>query len=376
MSVVNALGAAIGVSLSIPPLLQLIADYLTPFVGVVSTLARDHNGDRLFTPAVTTGTRERSTFDFVCEVYKNKLCKRSVIDGSLTPFIGGDEIGFIHGSGKSSRWRGPFAICADPIQSRRWYIADRTSVRCYNEMSDSVTLITGSAQWGSADGGPTVGAPTDGTGRVSDRFAPKAACFDCLQSLIITSDGRTLWGADRNNQRLRQITIATGQVESISTVGRGAGWFQPQVLVWDRRPSVPVDSALFAMDSSRLMRFVIATERMQPLETFEHIIAGAVSLPSGVLIVSSLTTANIYLFDPSKTGPDAFQALTGQESNRAFEPSCDGVGPNARFSFPSDLILDSERRCVWVSDRSAKSIRKLTLDHTHFPLAVCCDRDR
>ncbi len=68
----------------------------------------------------------------------------------------------------------PRAVCRDPLNPNGWYLCDPTSIRYFDQAKDQVTLFAGCGSSGSGE--------EAGGGGLND-----------LSSLVITSDGKTIW---------------------------------------------------------------------------------------------------------------------------------------------------------------------------------------
>ncbi len=139
------------------------------------------------------------------------------------------------------------AVCRDPLNPNGYFLADDTSIRYFDEATNSVRLVAGADEQGTADG---IGSD---------------ARFSEIGSLLVTSDGRTLWCGD---SAVREVSVATGQVTthkcSASEVFR---------LCWDRASTVAPDSAFYCttvQEGIWFSRFDTATRRMHACPPFQR----------------------------------------------------------------------------------------------------------
>jgi DNA-binding beta-propeller fold protein YncE len=136
---------------------------------------------------------------------------------NLTPTVStfaGTTSTKVDGTGTQARFNSPYGITSDGINL---YVSDtlNNAIRKIVIATGVVTTMAGSGTAGAADG---IGS---------------AATFD--QPYGITTDGTNLYVADTNNNKIRQIVIATGEVSSLTgaanTVSGGA-----QRMARGRRP--------------------------------------------------------------------------------------------------------------------------------------------
>ncbi len=342
--------------LPIPQLVQIIASYAAPFVSIKTSVAVTITGFNLLwvrdgqvigTGSCTTnflqlpirsGTCVDVSGECVCTALPTRFdCLRLPIETgapvAVTRFCGSDGVGFAMGNRSSAVFREAAAVCADPLNPNGFFLADQTSIRYFDEAKDEVTLFTGSDEPGEDD---DIGMN---------------ARFGAIVSLLIASDGRTLWCGQAFGG-LRRIDTASRAVTTQYQIGA-------QALCWDRLPTVKRDSAFYCLIRS-YDRMVIGRfdSLSQTLKSFRLAAIGGsihalVSTPSGhVLFAARYPTSGVYSLDPS----------TSQIEELDFV--CD---PYAQL-----LLDDSARTLITVNSAHLMSH---TLPSRYFPLPKCCDRD-
>ena len=184
--------------------------------GAVSSLAgtanrrvrRERRTARARRPRSTSpyGITTDGTNLYVADTSNNKIRKIVIATGVVTTLAGTGAMGAADGAGTAATFNAPYGITSD---GTNLYVADT----CNNKIR-KIVIATGavsSSDWyGEYDDGDGV---ADGAGA--------AATFNWPYG--ITSDGSNLYVADKNNNKIRQIVIATGAVSSLTGVANTAG---------------------------------------------------------------------------------------------------------------------------------------------------------
>jgi hypothetical protein len=171
--------------------------------GMVSTLAG--------TPAGADGTGTAAAFNnpyaitsdgtnlFVTDYSNNKIRKIVIATGVVTTLAGSGEYGAADGAGATATFSGPVGITTD---GTNLFVTD-----VYNYKIRKIVIATGmvSSVTGVANTGSTPGA-IDGAGATATFKVPVG----------ITTDGTNLYVADAQNNKIRKIVIATGEVSSVT----------------------------------------------------------------------------------------------------------------------------------------------------------------
>ncbi|MEW6211680.1 MAG: SMP-30/gluconolactonase/LRE family protein [Acidobacteriota bacterium] len=150
----------------------------------------------------------------------------------------------------------------------------------------------------------------------ADGFTPNAR-FNTPTALALSLDGRFLFVADTNNNRVRRIELATGRVTTVAGSGLGGTTDGPAIEA-----------------------------------TFFQPIGLAIDL-DGILYISEVTGNRIRRLDTSGN----VTTLAGGDGLR-FK---DGAGLEARFNSPRGLIIDRQRGMLFVADTEHFAIRTIQL---------------
>ncbi len=176
----------------------------------------------------------------------------------------------------------PRAVCRDPLSATGYFLCDETSIRYFDEAKDRVTPLVGSYEPGEADG---VG--TD-------------AQFKSIGSVIVTSDGQTIWCSDEP-AGLRRIDIPRRDVRTVCRCyARG--------LVWDRALNKSDAAFYYVKIDTRMTggarlpilgRYDIASDASTSYAPRAGAGAGVKSFcvtPTGVIVFSQ--TSRVFVFNP------------------------------------------------------------------------------
>ncbi len=140
---------------------------------------------------------------FVADMSNQTIRKVVIATGEVTTLAGSTQsYGFFDGTGAEAKFHNPSGITTD---GRNLFVADsyNHTIRKVVIATGEVTTIAGTAGWF---------GDTDGTGISAKFYQPEG----------ITTDGTNLFVADTDNLTIRKVVIATGQV---TTIAGAAGWF-------------------------------------------------------------------------------------------------------------------------------------------------------
>lgn len=205
-------------------------------------------------------------------------------------------------TGSNCVFRQPTRICRDAAGNQ--YISDTDShtIRKISSLGTASTLAGSSGVFGSSDG----------TG--------DTAKFKFPRGLALSPTGTTLYVADSDNHLIRKVVTATGQVTLLAgaagvtgTADAPARFYNPQGLALS-----PSGQYLYVADTNN--------HSIRRVDT----VTGAV----GTVFGSSSRVAG-YL---------------------------DNFGTNARFSFPTDVVLDAAGNTLFVADSGNRVIRSIYLN--------------
>lgn len=167
--------------------------------GIVTTLAGGGMGagvDGIGTEASFNephGITTDGTHLYVADTYNHKIRKIDIATGVVTTFAGNGTGDGVDGAGIVAGFRYPFGITTDGVYL---YVADS-----YNHNIRKIAIATGVV---TTLAGGSVGS-ADGTGAAAGFFGSEG----------ITTDGTYLYIADTQNNKIRQIEIATGVVTTL-----------------------------------------------------------------------------------------------------------------------------------------------------------------
>ncbi len=297
----------------------------------------------------TAGTRSHTIRKITPAGVVSTLAGRAGVSGSANGTTG-------------ARFNQPHGLAVDS-SGTNLYVADKSNntIRRIVIATEVVSTLAGSGAAGNADGIGT------------------AATFSGPGGLVIDSSGTNLYVSTRNGNNIRQIVIATGVVTTLagSTAGTAGSADGTGTAATFRLPKgLAIDSSgtnLYVADrgNNTIRRIVIATGVVTTLAgtagTFGNVNgtgpAARFSEPGGLAIDSS--GANLYVTD----GPFDNQSIrqiviaTGVVTTLVGSPrvsgSADGTGSAATFNKPKGVVRDSAGN-VYVVDGGNNSIRRIT----------------
>ncbi len=258
-------------------------------------------------------------------------------------FCGSGVQGFAMGNRTTAMFDLPLAAQRDPLNANGYYLADRASIRYFDQAKNEVTLFVGAEKSGSTDG---VGAD---------------ARFEVIRSLLVASHGRTLWcGQWHGFANVRRIDTADRRVTSLELPSVGS-------MCWDLARTVKPDSAFYCVVCSggadyELARFDTGSGHLVRFPTKQF----------GVLaiLVACTSRGHLILWDTRYTEWPGARIC-------AFDPiTCDVQRlefftlSNENFSM---ALIDSTQTLVTYERGGA--VTTYTLPSQFFPLPKCCDRD-
>ena len=320
--------------------------------------------------------------------------RQIVIDtAAVTTLAGGSTAGYVDATGMNARFMFPNGV-AISSDSAIAYVSDTTNHRIRQLVLSSrvVTTFAGSGSEGSADG---VGA---------------LATFDKPFGVCISADGTKLFVADRDNNIIRQIVISTAAVTTIAG-STTAGYVDATGT--DARFSAPSgitmndDATLYVADRSnnRIRQVTVATGVVSTLAgsgTEAHAdgtgSGASFSSPWGVCVspdgttlyigdlgsdrVRDITIATGVVGTVAGSGTEGFaeyvpRALTPCRSAPACSPQArgrislgSGDGASAAFANLKGVVTSSDGRVVYVADGNRR-VRQVTLPSPPPAVLVC-----
>lgn len=269
--------------------------------------------------------------------------------GTVTTFAGNGTATLLDGIGTTAQFSDPYGVTADGAGNL--YVADAG-----NNCIRKIVIATGVVTTLAGDGSPGF---IDGTGVGSQFNYPHAVATDGSGNLFV---------ADRNNQRIRKIVIATGVVTTLA--GNGAAGFLDGTgtsAQFNNPTGICCDGAgsLYVADfsNSRIRKIIIATGVVTTLaggvQGFLNGTGAAAQFnrPFGI---AADGIGNLYVADFFNHRIRKIVIATGVVTTLAGSTSgfADGIGVAAQFSFPSSVTTDGLGNLYVTSD---SRIRKITL---------------
>jgi sugar lactone lactonase YvrE len=260
--------------------------------------------------------------------------------------------GSIDGIGIAARFNNPYGVTTD---GTNLYVADTA-----NNTIRQIVIATGLATTLAG----AVGVPgfTDGTGNTANFSGPTG----------ITTDGTNLYVADTNNNTIRKIVIATGQVITLagtagvsgSTDGTGsaASFATPHGITTDGTNLYVVDSGNYT-----IRKIVIATGQVTTFagtagaqgSTDSQGTSARFNYPTGI----TMNNTNLYVADTANNTIRQIVIATGQVTTFAGSAgvlgSNNGIGATASFAVPSGITTDNTN--LYVTDTNNNTIRQIVI---------------
>lgn len=213
------------------------------------------------------------------------------------------------------------------------YIADNNHVRAVSLATKATTTVIGSV----------VDAYQEGTADADDVAWNEKARFSTIAGIVATSDGKTLYVADRWNSRIRKLDLAAGRATSslvsgagrINGVGGGDNAYQEGT------------------------KCAATADRTEPLT----VLAGCAYFQNPTGIALDPTEEYLYVADTGNQRIRKVHVRDGSTSlvagsTRGF---ADGVGAAAQFDTPWGLALSPDGTTLYVADRGDHHIRAIDL---------------
>ena len=195
----------------------------------------------------------------------------------------------------------------------------------------------------------TTGAVSFLAGHIRDSYTEgvgAAARFSGVAAIAVSPDGKTLYLADKNNQRIRTIDVATGASSYLT----GAGFTN---LIDPTNPSAFIDPS--ASNGY--------AEGAACPDTYSKSIAGCAYLnkPTGLALTKDGKT--LYVADAGNNRIRKVNTSTGKTtfvagSTKGF---VDGKGSMAKFNGPYSIVLSKDEKTLYVTDKGNAAIRSVNM---------------
>jgi hypothetical protein len=294
---------------------------------------------------------------FVADTDSSTIRKVVVATGVVTTFAGSaGNANSTDGTGTAARFSGPEGMASDGVNL---FVAD-----VHNHTIRQIVIATGVVT--TLAGSPGTSGSTNGTGTAAKFNGPVGVASDGAGNLFV---------ADTNNHTIRQVVVTTGEVTTlagfpgISGLTNGNGT--------DARFNGPMGVATAIINNAQnllvsdtgniVIRSIVLgtgavttlagsaglsgnTDGVGPMARFNY--------PSGLVTVG----ANLYVADWENYTIRKVVLSTGAVTTLAGSPlnsgSTDGTGASARFNIPEKLASDSDGS-LFVADSLNHVIRKV-----------------
>lgn len=269
------------------------------------------------------------------------LCSFSNLAQTVTTFAG-STFGFANGTGTSAQFRAPQDVAADYLGNL--YVAD-TFNHLIRKITPAgvVTTVAGSTQ-GFANGVGT------------------AAKFNTPHGIAVNNAGTFILVADTNNHKIRQVVISSGIVTTISgdVSGFADGTLSAALFNAPKGIDIFGNSIYVADTGNNKIRKIEPTGVTTIAGSTAGFADGAVAsakfyAPTGLVVSAS---GEIYVAD---TFNHRIRRIAGGQVNTFAGSTAgyqDGLGINAKFTGPDNIIVDPATNTFYVS--SDHKIRKIT----------------
>jgi DNA-binding beta-propeller fold protein YncE len=306
----------------------------------------------LFPESITTD----GTSLYVADSSNNKIRKIVISSGVVSTLAGSGASGSADGTGTVATFNYPEGITADSTGANL-YVGDSSSNKIRK-----IVITTGVV---STFAGSTSSTKTDGTGLAARFNSPSG----------IVSDGTNLYVADKYNNAIRKIVIATGVVTTLAgSTTSGSVDGTGTAARFDSPWGITIDSThtnLYVVDEGNDMirKIVIATGAVTTLagsttggNADGTGTAASFSSPTGIVIDPAGT--NLYVTDSNNCTIRKIVIATGVVTTIAgsgLSGSADGTGIAASFSYLQGIIIDSTGTNLYVADSWNNEIRKIVI---------------
>ena len=292
---------------------------------------------------------------YVADTQNNTIRKIVVATAAVTTLAGAAGFGNTDGTGADARFYSPEGLAYDGAGSL--YVADLTNatIRKITVATGAVTTLAGAAGYGHSDG----------TGAAATFFGPQELAYDGAGNLYVSDTG---------NNTIRQIAVATGAVTTLAGaagtvgsadgVGTTASFSVPGGLAYDGAGNLYVADT----QNDRIRQIAVATGTVTTLAG-----SGALGSADGTGAAARFYqpdplaydgAGNLYVGDVGNNTIRKIVLATGVVTTLAGAAgpsgSADGTGPAARFSGPMGLACDG-RGNLYVADTGNHTIRKIVL---------------
>lgn len=243
---------------------------------------------------------------------------------------GGDRFGMREGSDPLFGRPHDIALSAD---RQTMYVADNNRIRKLAMATKTSASIIGSIVDNYREGVPV------GAGQTN----LDEARFSAVSSIVVTNDEKTLYVADRWNNRLRKIDLSASPYRSLLVTGAG-------------RTNSTGETSNGYQEGSSCDHIVDRNDDLT-------LRSGCAYFLQPTTIVLDPTEAFLYVADTGNNRIRKVAIADGATSLVAGSDSgfADGTGSSARFNAPWGLALSDDGRTLYVADRGNHRIRAVDL---------------
>ena len=340
---------------------------VSSFTGTANTATASGAADGASTAASFNdpfGVTSDGTNLYVADTVNNTIRKIVIATGAVSTLAGtAGSVGATDGTGTAALFNWPMGITTD---GTNLYVTDsrNNKIRKIVIATGVVSSVTGAASKAMAAGA------TDG--------AAMAALFN--SPIAVATDGTNLYVVDQGNNKIRQVVIATGAVSSLTgaanaAVTAGAADGAGAAASFDTPSGVTTDGAsLYVADkaNSKIRKVDIATGVVSSLTgTANTVMAtgaadGAAAAASFWWLGGGITTdgTNLFVVDTSNAkirkivlSTGIVSSLTGTANTAMPQGAADGAATSASFSAPWGITTDGFN--LYVADGLNNKIRKI-----------------
>ena len=287
---------------------------------------------------------------YVADFGNNRIRKIIIASGEVSTLAGSGQKGAADGARNIASFNGPYGITNDGINL---YVTDNN-----NNNIRKVVIATGDVTT-LAGGG--LGSANDGIGTAASFTYPYG----------ITTDGSNLYVVDAYNHLIRKVVIATAEVTTLAGSGvRGSAEGVGKSASFDSPWDLTTDGVnLFVADTNnnKIRKIVIATGQVSSLTGLANtpVITGSAdgaATTASFNVPDGITTdgSNLYVVDVNNNKIRKVEIATGTVSTVAGSGAlgaADGIGSTASFYAPGSITSDGSN--LYVADEFGNKIRKI-----------------
>jgi len=290
---------------------------------------------------------------YVADRRNHRIQKIAISSGVVTTLAGSTTSGSTDGKGTDARFYYPSGVACDG--KGNLYVVDQNNnmIRKIVISTGIVTTLAGSISNGRADG----------TGTIAHFSNPYGITYDVAGNLYVTDSG---------NNKIRKISIATGEVTTLagsgswsSTDGSGttASFFCPAGIVSVGRGNLYVaDLGGCKIRKIAISKGEVSTMAGNGKNGFTDGICTEASFYNPIGVASD-GLGNLYVTDSGNNKIRKISITTGVVSTLAGSGSVgstDGVGTTASFNDPIGIAYDGLGN-LYVTDSGNNKIRKIVI---------------